>query len=61
VECIDNVDRDYSYFNPQLLANWKGPKAWKAQAMRKALKSRTAGNIYIKKKLIFLNYLQYLK
>ncbi|KAE9533817.1 hypothetical protein AGLY_008896 [Aphis glycines] len=42
VECIDNVDRDYSFFNPQLLANWKGPKAWKTQAMMKALKSCTA-------------------
>uniref|UniRef100_A0A2S2PTA6 Condensin complex subunit 2 n=2 Tax=Schizaphis graminum TaxID=13262 RepID=A0A2S2PTA6_SCHGA len=39
LECIDNVDRDYSFFNPKLLANWKGPKAWKAQAMMKALKS----------------------
>ncbi|XP_060855945.1 condensin complex subunit 2-like [Metopolophium dirhodum] len=41
LECIDNVDRDYSFFNPKLLANWKGPKAWKAQAMMKALKSCT--------------------
>ncbi|XP_025191812.1 condensin complex subunit 2-like [Melanaphis sacchari] len=41
LKCIDNVDRDYSFFNPKLLANWKGPKAWKTQAMIKALKSCT--------------------
>jgi len=41
LECIDGVHREYSYFNPKLLANWKGPKAWKAQAMAKALKSCT--------------------
>ncbi|KAL4154521.1 hypothetical protein QTP88_000380 [Uroleucon formosanum] len=41
LDCIDNVDRDYSFFNPKLLANWNGPKAWKAQAMMKALKSCT--------------------
>ncbi|XP_050438481.1 condensin complex subunit 2-like isoform X2 [Adelges cooleyi] len=39
VDCIDDVQRDYSFFNPQLLAKWKGPKSWKAQAMVKALKS----------------------
>ncbi|KAL5238749.1 hypothetical protein ACI65C_006159 [Semiaphis heraclei] len=41
LKCIDGVDRDYSYFSPKLLANWKGPKAWKAHAMVKALKSCT--------------------
>jgi len=35
LECID---RNYSYFNPKLLAIWTGPIAWKAQAMAKALK-----------------------
>ncbi|KAL5237851.1 hypothetical protein ACI65C_005261 [Semiaphis heraclei] len=41
LKCIDGVDRDYSYFSPKLLSNWKGPKAWKAHAMAKALKSCT--------------------
>ncbi|XP_022177180.1 uncharacterized protein LOC111038410 [Myzus persicae] len=41
VECIDGVNSDYSLFNPKLLAKWNGPKAWKAQAMMKALKSCT--------------------
>lgn len=44
VECIDDVKRDYSFFNPQRLANWKGPKTWKAQAMMRALKSCNSSN-----------------
>lgn len=39
VKCVDRGKRDYSFFNPQRLAKWKGPKEWKTQAMSKALKS----------------------
>ncbi|XP_050529373.1 condensin complex subunit 2-like [Daktulosphaira vitifoliae] len=39
LNCMDDIERDYSFFNPQLLAKWKGPKAWKTHAMVKALKS----------------------
>lgn len=47
LECIDGVNRNYSYFNPSQLAHWKGPKLWKTQAMVKALKSSSPSNIYL--------------
>lgn len=46
IDCVDEVNRDYSFFNPVLLANWKGPKVWKTQAMVKALKSSNPSKIY---------------
>lgn len=40
LKCLDYSNKDYSFFNPKLLANWKGPmKAWKANAMLNALRS----------------------
>jgi len=60
LECIDNVDREYSFFNPKLLANWKGPKAWKAQAMVKALKSCTPSKYKKDLNLIILNFFIFL-
>lgn len=44
LECIDGIDRDYSFFNPNQLAKWQGPKLWKTQAMAKALKSSNQSN-----------------
>jgi len=45
LKCMDHVNRDYSYFNPKLLANWKGPmKTWKAHAMLSALRSCNPSN-----------------
>lgn len=48
VKCVDGVDRPYSFFNPKLFANFKGPKAWKTQTMIKSLISCSQGNKILK-------------
>jgi len=48
LECVDTGRSDYSFFNPRLLANWSGPKAWKDVAMAQSLRSLEPSSIIFK-------------
>lgn len=45
VACVDVEKSDYSFFDPQRLANWPGPKEWKAMTMARTLRTRNLSKI----------------